>query len=153
MCIRDRSDMGLRYDLTLPLSRYYAANRDKLPSPFKVIQTDRVFRAERPQKVASQPAGDEGRRSASQKRIEDYAARRTPRLARRFAPLLRIGGVVLLVADFGRHPPDRPFVPALGAVSYTHLQKLSMAFLPKGFRPSTMTRLKENTRSRNDLVA
>ena len=44
------SDMGLRYDLTLPLSRYYAANRAKLPNPFKVIQTDRVFRAERPQK-------------------------------------------------------------------------------------------------------
>ncbi len=44
------SDMGLRYDLTLPLSRYYAANRAALPSPFKVIQTDRVFRAERPQK-------------------------------------------------------------------------------------------------------
>lgn len=47
---KDLSDMGLRYDLTLPLSRYYAANRDKLPTPFKVIQTDRVFRAERPQK-------------------------------------------------------------------------------------------------------
>ncbi len=44
------SDMGLRYDLTLPLSRYYAANREKLASPFKVIQTDRVYRAERPQK-------------------------------------------------------------------------------------------------------
>ena len=44
------SDMGLRYDLTLPLSRYYAANKDHLPTPFKVIQTDRVFRAERPQK-------------------------------------------------------------------------------------------------------
>ena len=44
------SDMGLRYDLTLPLSRYYAANRASLPTPFKVIQTDRVFRAERPQK-------------------------------------------------------------------------------------------------------
>ncbi|MBQ2954958.1 MAG: histidine--tRNA ligase [Clostridia bacterium] len=44
------SDMGLRYDLTLPLSRYYAANRANLPAPFKVIQTDRVFRAERPQK-------------------------------------------------------------------------------------------------------
>ncbi len=44
------SDMGLRYDLTLPLSRYYAANREHLPHPFKVIQTDRVFRAERPQK-------------------------------------------------------------------------------------------------------
>ena len=40
----------LRYDLTLPLSRYYAANKEVLPSPFKVIQTDRVFRAERPQK-------------------------------------------------------------------------------------------------------
>ncbi|MEG2930262.1 MAG: ATP phosphoribosyltransferase regulatory subunit, partial [Ruthenibacterium sp.] len=44
------ADMGLRYDLTLPLSRYYAANQDALPSPCKVIQTDRVFRAERPQK-------------------------------------------------------------------------------------------------------
>ena len=44
------SDMGLRYDLTLPLSRYYAANRNELPTPFKVIQTDRVYRAERPQK-------------------------------------------------------------------------------------------------------
>ena len=37
------SDMGLRYDLTLPLSRYYAANRNELPNPFKVIQTDRVY--------------------------------------------------------------------------------------------------------------
>ncbi len=47
---KELSDMGLRYDLTLPLSRFYAANKDKLPHPFKVIQTDRVFRAERPQK-------------------------------------------------------------------------------------------------------
>lgn len=47
---RELSDIGLRYDLTLPLSRYYAANREKLPVLFKVIQTDRVFRAERPQK-------------------------------------------------------------------------------------------------------
>lgn len=47
---KELSDMGLRYDLTLPLSRYYAANREKLPAPFKVIQTDRVYRAERPQK-------------------------------------------------------------------------------------------------------
>ena len=44
------SDMGLRYDLTLPLTRFYAANRNSLQFPFKVIQTDRVFRAERPQK-------------------------------------------------------------------------------------------------------
>ena len=44
------SDMGLRYDLTLPLSRFYAANKTSLQFPFKVIQTDRVFRAERPQK-------------------------------------------------------------------------------------------------------
>ncbi len=44
------SDMGLRYDLTLPLSRYYANNRASLPTPFKVIQIDKVYRAERPQK-------------------------------------------------------------------------------------------------------
>ena len=44
------SDMGLRYDLTLPLSRFYAANKTSLQFPFKVIQIDRVFRAERPQK-------------------------------------------------------------------------------------------------------
>ncbi|MFA6948264.1 MAG: histidine--tRNA ligase [Eubacteriales bacterium] len=46
----DLCDMGLRYDLTLPLTRYYSNNRSKLPSPFKCIQTDRVYRAERPQK-------------------------------------------------------------------------------------------------------
>lgn len=44
------SDMGLRYDLTLPLTRFYAANKNSLQNPFKVIQTDRVYRAERPQK-------------------------------------------------------------------------------------------------------
>ena len=47
---KELSDMGLRYDLTLPLTRYYANNRAKLPSPFKVIQIDKVYRAERPQK-------------------------------------------------------------------------------------------------------
>ncbi len=44
------ADMGLRYDLTLPLCRYYAHNQASLPNPFKVIQMDRVYRAERPQK-------------------------------------------------------------------------------------------------------
>lgn len=44
------ADMGLRYDLTLPLARYYANNKDKLLMPFKSIQIDRAFRAERPQK-------------------------------------------------------------------------------------------------------
>lgn len=43
-------DIGLRYDLTLPLTRYFAANRQSLPYPFKAIQTDRVYRAENPQK-------------------------------------------------------------------------------------------------------
>lgn len=47
---KDLSDMGLRYDLTLPLSRYYSNNRNELMTPFKVIQMDRVYRAERPQK-------------------------------------------------------------------------------------------------------
>ena len=50
---KELSDMGLRYDLTLPLSRFYAANKNELQFPFKVIQTDRVFRAERPQKGRS----------------------------------------------------------------------------------------------------
>ena len=44
------SDMGLRYDLTLPLSRYFSNNKNELMTPFKVIQMDRVYRAERPQK-------------------------------------------------------------------------------------------------------
>ena len=43
-------DMGLRYDLTLPLTRYFSANRAKLELPFKCIQVDKVYRAEQPQK-------------------------------------------------------------------------------------------------------
>lgn len=43
-------DCGLRYDLTLPLCRYYANNMDNLPYPFKVFQFGDVFRADRPQK-------------------------------------------------------------------------------------------------------
>lgn len=43
-------DLGLRYDLTLPLARYYTAHANDLPNPFKCIQVDRVYRAERPQK-------------------------------------------------------------------------------------------------------
>ena len=44
------SDMGLRYDLTLPLCRYFANNRSHLMTPFKAIQIDRVYRAERAQR-------------------------------------------------------------------------------------------------------
>jgi histidyl-tRNA synthetase len=44
------SDLGLRYDLTVPLTRYYATNRSSLPTVFKAIQTGPVWRAERPQK-------------------------------------------------------------------------------------------------------
>lgn len=46
----DLADLGLRYDLTVPLCRFYANNRAKLPSPFKVIQIGSVWRAEKPQK-------------------------------------------------------------------------------------------------------
>jgi len=46
----DLVDSGLRYDLTMPLSRYFANNRHLLPLPFKALQIDKVFRAERPQK-------------------------------------------------------------------------------------------------------
>ena len=44
------SDCGLRYDLTLPLSRYYAGNANDLPSPFKALQIGNVWRADRPQR-------------------------------------------------------------------------------------------------------
>jgi histidyl-tRNA synthetase len=43
-------DSGLRYDLTVPLSRYYANNSAKLPSPFLAMQIGNVWRADRPQK-------------------------------------------------------------------------------------------------------
>ena len=48
--IRELSDLGLRYDLTVPLVRYYTLHQAKLPVPFKCIQIDRVYRAERPQR-------------------------------------------------------------------------------------------------------
>lgn len=48
--VNDLCDMGLRYDLTLPLSRFYANNANTLETPFKAIQIGNVFRAERPQK-------------------------------------------------------------------------------------------------------
>jgi histidyl-tRNA synthetase len=46
----DLSDLGLRFDLTVPLVRYYSANENSLPKPLKAIQIGSVFRAEAPQK-------------------------------------------------------------------------------------------------------
>lgn len=46
----DVVDSGLRYDLTLPLSRYYANHANELPLPFKALQMGNVWRADRPQK-------------------------------------------------------------------------------------------------------
>jgi len=46
----DLTDSGLRYDLTLPLSRFYSNNANELPSPFKALQIGSVWRADRPQK-------------------------------------------------------------------------------------------------------
>ena len=44
------SDMGLRYDLTVPLVRYYSNNANDLPAPFKALQMGNVWRADRPQR-------------------------------------------------------------------------------------------------------
>ena len=44
------ADLGLRYDLTVPLSRFYCNNKAKLPSVFKALQVGNVFRAERAQR-------------------------------------------------------------------------------------------------------
>ena len=46
----DMVDSGMRYDLTLPLSRFYANNANNLPSPFKALQIGSVWRADRPQR-------------------------------------------------------------------------------------------------------
>src|SRR5690606_39880630 len=44
------SDLGLRFDLTVPLARFYASNRGQLPGVFRAIQIGPVWRAGRPQK-------------------------------------------------------------------------------------------------------
>ena len=49
-CEEDLVDGGLRYDLTVPLVRFYANHANELPSPFKALQMGNVWRAERPQR-------------------------------------------------------------------------------------------------------
>ena len=49
-CEADLVDGGLRYDLTVPLSRYYSNHANELPSPFKALQMGNVWRADRPQR-------------------------------------------------------------------------------------------------------
>lgn len=49
-CENDLTDSGLRYDLTVPLSRYYSNNAGQLPTPFKALQMGNVWRADRPQR-------------------------------------------------------------------------------------------------------
>ena len=46
----DLVDMGLRYDLTVPLARFYSNHENELPVPFKAIQIGQVWRADRPQR-------------------------------------------------------------------------------------------------------
>lgn len=46
----DLVDSGLRYDLTVPLSRYYSNHANELPTPFKALQMGNVWRADQPQK-------------------------------------------------------------------------------------------------------
>lgn len=46
----DVVDFGMRYDLTVPLTRFYSNNANNLPSPFKALQIGSVWRADRPQR-------------------------------------------------------------------------------------------------------
>lgn len=46
----DVVDFGMRYDLTVPLARFYANNANNLPAPFKALQMGNVWRADRPQR-------------------------------------------------------------------------------------------------------
>ncbi len=50
LCEKDLCEEGLRYDLTVPLARFFSKNREELSFPFKSIQIDESFRAERPQR-------------------------------------------------------------------------------------------------------
>lgn len=50
---RDLVDIGLRYDLTVPMVRLFCNNQNSLPTPFKTIQIDYSFRADRPQRGRS----------------------------------------------------------------------------------------------------
>lgn len=49
-CEMDLADGGLRYDLTVPLVRFYSNNSGSLPSPFKALQMGNVWRADKPQR-------------------------------------------------------------------------------------------------------
>lgn len=49
-CEKDLVDGGLRYDLTVPLVRFYSNHANELPSPFKALQMGNVWRADRPQR-------------------------------------------------------------------------------------------------------
>lgn len=46
----DVVDFGMRYDLTVPLARFYSNNSNRLPAPFKALQMGNVWRADRPQR-------------------------------------------------------------------------------------------------------
>jgi histidyl-tRNA synthetase len=48
--LRELVDLGLRYDLTVPLTRFYGNNHASLPAPFRSFQVGPVWRAERPQR-------------------------------------------------------------------------------------------------------
>ena len=48
--VNDMCDCGLRYDLTVPLARFFANNMNELPYPFKALQIGSSWRADRPQK-------------------------------------------------------------------------------------------------------
>src|SRR5205807_10568867 len=48
--LRELVDLGLRYDLTVPLTRFYGNNHASLPTPFRSLQMGPVWRADRPQR-------------------------------------------------------------------------------------------------------
>lgn len=53
LTMQDIVDIGLRYDLTIPMVRLFSNNQNSLPTPFKTIQIDYSFRADRPQRGRS----------------------------------------------------------------------------------------------------
>lgn len=108
----DLADSGLRYDLTVPLARYYANNMSKLTMPFKSLQIGNVFRADKPQK---------GRfRQFMQCDIDilgDYTILAEIELIAATATMLTNIFKEVEISEFTVHINDRKLLKAMGAYS------------------------------------
>ena len=78
----DLVDSGLRYDLTVPLSRYYSNNANELPAPFKALQMGNVWRAQlHPLRRSSLPTSAQLLHASQRRSLPMHTACRVPHCA------------------------------------------------------------------------